>query len=173
VVEAYWIGNEYLELVEASPFYESLKERFRLRMDARAFAWMTSELEHGARPHHNVHVFDVYRRAGLMRDGHATIALDRMDRCRISWGRVTAVDGAELVVDRQPLVLIDGKLALADAASTRVTRQIGGRGFADGDHPGDVVAIHWDWIYEVLSLASLERLMRNTRRAIDRANATL
>ena len=78
VVEAYWVGNPYLERVGASPFYESLKERFRPRMTGRSFSWMTNALALGARPHHNFHVFEIYRRAGLMRGDRASVALDRI-----------------------------------------------------------------------------------------------
>lgn len=173
VVEAYWIGNDYLERVEASPFYESLRERFRARMGAGSFAWLASALERGARPHHNFHVLDVYRRAGLMRDRQAQIGIERMDRCRISWGSVTAIDGPELVVERAPLALRDGKLALTAPVSDRVLRQLDGRGFADDAQVGDTVAIHWNWVCEVLTPSTLERLQRNTRRAMAHANATL
>lgn len=173
VVEAYWIGNEYLERVGASPFYESLGERFRSRMDAGTFNWLASKLEHGARPHHNFHVFEVYLRAGLTRDRHATIGMNRMDACRISWGRVAAVDGAELLVDRPTLELREGKLALTDPVPMRVTRQIDGRGFADGARAGDYVSIHWNWVCEVLDASALRRLMANTRRYMALANQTL
>lgn len=173
VVEAYWIGNPYLERVAASPLYESLGERFRSRMDARTFGWLASKLEHGARPHHNFHVFEVYLRAGLMRDARAVIALGRMDSCRISWGRVAAAEGAELVVERSALVLQEGKLALTQPQPKRVTRQIDGRGFADGAQVGDHVSIHWDWVCEVLDPVALGRLIRNTERYLAMANQTL
>lgn len=173
VVEAYWIGNEYLERVDASPFYESMRERFRPRTDARSFKWLTSKLEHGARPHHNFHVFEVYLRAGAVRDAHAAIGLKQMDNCRISWGRVTAVDGAELVVARRALTLREGKLALSEPQPARVTRQIDGRGFADDAQAGDYVSIHWSWVCEVLDAVSLRRLVHNTERYMGLANETL
>lgn len=175
VVEAYWIGNEYLERVGAMPFYASLGERFRTRMDGRTFDWLASKLEQSARPHHNFHVFEVYLRAGLMRDARAVIGLERMDSCRISWGRVTAVaeGGAELMVERPALILREGKLALSEPRLTRVTRQIDGRGFADDARPGDMVSIHWSWVCEVLSERSLRRLIANTRRYMTLANQTL
>ena len=173
VVEAYWIGNEYLERVEAAGFYRSLSERFKTRMDNRSFHWLTSKLGLGARPHHNFHVFDVYLRAGLMRDDRATIALATMDACRISWGRVVAVDGAELVVQRRALCLREGKLTLGEPEARRVTRQLDGRGFADNAQPGDHVSMHWDWACEVLSPSALRRLMRATRRSLTLANDTL
>ena len=173
VVEAYWLGNEYLERVDAARFHQSLAERFRPRMDSRTFSWLESKLEHGARPHHNFHVFEVYLRAGLMRDERAVIGLERMDACRISWGRVSAVDGAELVIERPALALEHGKLALTEPRLKRVLRQIDGRGFADEAQVGDYVSVHWDWTCDVLDRLSLQRLMRNTQRYMALANQTL
>lgn len=173
VVEAYWIGNAYLERVTASPFYDSLGERFRNRMDPGSFTWLASKLESGARPHHNFHVFEVYLRAGLMRDNRANIGLARMDSCRISWGRVAEVDGAELVVERPALELRDGKLALTEPHPMRVLRQLDGRGFADDARLGDHVSIHWNWVCETLDPLSLRRLVANTRRYLTLANQTL
>ncbi|HEX9037292.1 MAG TPA: DUF6390 family protein [Ktedonobacterales bacterium] len=173
VVEAYWIGNETLERVSESPFYESLRERFQGRMDSRTFGWLASKLEHGARPHHNFHVFDVYTKAGLMRDRAADIRLETMDNCRISWGTVVAVDGAELVVSREPLTLRDGKIALGPARTTRVLRQIEGQGFVEDPRPGDAVSIHWNWACERLSPARLAWLRANTCRALALANQTV
>ncbi len=173
VVEAYWIGNEYLEHVSEASFFESLTTRFRGRMDNKTFSWLTATLEMGARPHHNFHVFDVYNKAGLTRDPGATITLDRMDHCRISWGRVVALDGAELVVERAPLVLRAGKAELGQPELARVTRQLDGRGFADNARIGDTVSIHWDWACERLSPSALARLQANTRRALAHANATM
>ncbi len=173
VVEAYWIGNQYLEQVAASPFYTSLGERFKSRMDTRTFGWLTSKLEHGARPHHNFHVFEVYTRAGLMGDAGANITLETMDSCRISWGRVAMVEGAELVVERPALSLHAGKLTLSPPSPGRVLRQIGGRGFADDARVGDVVSIHWNWACEVLSPVALRRLADNTARYVALANETL
>lgn len=173
VVEAYWIGNACLEKVDPASFYGSLEERFKPRMGPSTFAWMTGKLELGAKPHHNFHVFDVYVRAGLMNDARAAIALETMDSCRISWGKVVSTDGAELVVERAPLVLHEGKLAIGEPEVKRVMRQIDGRGFADNVQPGQFVSIHWNWTCEVLSASALRRLQRSTRRAIALANTTM
>jgi Family of unknown function (DUF6390) len=173
VVEAYWIGNEYLRRVDAANFHQSLDERFRPRIQRRDFAWLTSKLILGAKPHHNFHVFEVYLRAGLMNDARATIAVETMDACRVSWGRVVSVDGPQLVVARRPLRLIAGKLALAEEEVVSVTRQIEGRGFADHAGPGDYVSIHWNWVCERLDDAPLRRLASETRRYLQLANQTL
>lgn len=173
VVEAYWIGNPYLERVDASRFHDSLGERFKPRMDARSFDWLAGKLAHGAKPHHNFHVFDVYIRAGLMNDNRAHVAVETMDSCRISWGEVMAVDGPELLVARRRLVFQGGKLALGEPEVMRVMRQIDGQGFADDAKPGDAVSVHWNWACEVLTRAKLTRLQRYTQRYIAIANETI
>lgn len=173
VVEAYWIGNAMLDRVGAAPFFEALKARFQPRMKARDFSWMTSNLPTGAKPHHNFHVFDVYRRAGLLRDERATVALERMDQCRISWGRVLFAEGAEVAVERSPLVLRDGKLALGMPVVVRVLRQVDGRGYLDDFQHGDTVSIHWDWACDRIDGPALGQLVRATRRAIAHTNLTL
>jgi hypothetical protein len=173
VVEAYWIGNACLERVDAASFYASLGERFKGRMTPYAFSWLATKLELGAQPHHNFHVFDIYTRAGLMNDAHAYIAIESMDACRISWGRVTFVEGAELLVERPALCWESGKLALSEPRPMRILRQIEGRGFADNAQPGDYVSIHWNWACEVLKAPALRRLMGATRRYMALANQTL
>lgn len=173
VVEAYWIGNACLERVEASPFYESLKERFRSRMSSRSFGWMTSVLEWGARPHHNFHVLEVYRRAGLMRDDRAAIGIERMDQCRVSWGRVIAVEGQEAIVKRSALELRDGKLVLGRPKPVRATLRLDGRGYVEEVRVGDIVSMHWSWICAVLTPSSLRRLIANTHRALVQTNTSL
>jgi uncharacterized protein DUF6390 len=173
VVEAYWIGNELLERVTAAPFYESLRERFSSRMKSSEFAWLGRKLELSARPHHNFHVFDVYVRAGLMRNERADIAVETMDNCRISWGRVAAVEGAELIVERPQLVLAGGKLTLSEPRPFRAGRQLDGRGFVDDVKVGDMVSIHWNWACDVLDVSAMARLGRATQRAMSQANLTI
>lgn len=173
VVEAYWIGNDLLEQVAASPFYESLRLRFNKLMSDNSFGWLASKLEFGARPHHNFHVFEVYRRKGTLHDNRATVGLARMDSCRISWGRVAELDGAEMIVERPELVIQEGKFALTEPQPKRVTRQIEGRGFADNAQPGDFVSVHWDWACEKLTPSKLQRLIANTNRYLALANTTI
>ena len=173
VVEAYWIGNAFLARVGPSLLYESLRTRFRPRMDASSFSSMTGALADGTTPHHNFHVFEIYRRAGLLRDERATVALERMDQCRISWGRVTSVEGAEVIVERPPLVLAGGKLALGPAVPMRVLRQIDGRGYLDDFRPGETVSIHWNWACDRLSAPGSQALLRATRAAIAHTNLTI
>jgi hypothetical protein len=168
VVDAYWIGNSLLDQVEVRQLYDSLQERFGRQLQGRARDLVLGKAPAGARPHHSFHVLDVHSRVG---DFGQT--LPTMDHCRVSWGTVVEVDGGELVIDRVPLILAQGKLVLGESIRERVVRQIEGRGFVEQATVGDTVSVHWGWACEVLSRDRLERLERYTRHHLDIANQTI
>jgi hypothetical protein len=168
VVEAYWLGNELLEHVEVRQLYDSLAERFGKQLEGRAREWVLGKAPAGARPHHNFHVFDIHSRVGEISN-----TLETMDQCRISAGKVLTVEGAELVVERQPILLVEGKLALGTAERTRVVRQVESHGFADAAVPGDWVALHWGWVCEVISPRQAANLAHYTRYHLTLANQTI
>ncbi len=168
VVEAYWLGNELLDRVEAADLYRSLEERFGRQLTGRVRDQVLRKPPQGARPHHLFHVLDVYRHLE-----HEGIAMATMESCRISWGQVRTVEGAELVVSRQPLTLAEGKLALGDAVDTRVLRSISDRGFADDVAEGDWVSIHWGWTCEVLDQRQRTNLRRWSEYHLALANQTV
>ncbi len=168
VVEAYWIGNALLERVEVRQLYDSLRARYGKQLSGRTLDLVISKAPAGAHPHHSFHVFDVHSRAGELEH-----SLDTMDNCRISWGRVTAIDGPVFVVDRPPLLLETGKLALGAAQPARITRQVDDRGFADRAQIGDWLSIHWGWACDVLTDDQVRTLERYTRHHLALANQTL
>jgi hypothetical protein len=168
VVEAYWIGNELLERVEVRQLYDSLAERFGKQLQGRTRELVLGKAPAGARPHHSFHVLDVHSRIGELAP-----TLTTMDQCRISWGKVQRSDVGELVVERLPLVLEAGKLALGEARQERVLRQVDGHGFADSAQPGDWVSLHWGWVCEVLTERQRSNLERYTRYHLALANLTL
>ncbi len=168
VVEAYWIGNKLLDGVEVRQLYDSLRERFGKQLSPRMLEMVAGKAPAGAHPHHSFHVFDVHSRVGELDHSLAT-----MDSCRISWGRVVSVAGAELVVERQPLALQNGKLALDTARRETMLRQVDGKGFVDSAAPGDWVALHWGWVCEVLSERRRAAIERYTLYHLALANETL
>ncbi len=168
VVEAYWLGNELLAGVEAQQLHDALHERFGKQLQGRTRDWVLGKAPAGARPHHNFHVFDVHSRVGQLEN-----TLETMDQCRVSWGKVVRVDGPELVVERAPLALAEGKLVLGPPQTLRAVRQIEGRGFADAAAPGEWVSLHWGWVCEVLTPRQQANLVRFTRNHIRLANQTL
>lgn len=168
VVEAYWLGNDLLKTVEVRQLYDALNERFGKQLQGRTREWVLGKAPAGARPHHNFHVFDVHSRIGELQN-----TLETLDGCRVSWGRVTAIAGAELVVERQPLRLRDGKLELGPAETIRAVRQVEGRGFADTAAPGDWVSLHWGWVCEVITPQQLAALRYYTSDHLRLANQTI
>jgi hypothetical protein len=168
VVDAYWIGNGLLDRVEVRQLHDSLLARFGKQLQGRTRDLVLGKAPAGARPHHSFHVLDVHSRTGDFGQSLAT-----MDHCRVSWGTVVEVDGGELVVDRVPLVLAAGKLALGAPVRERVMRQIEGRGFVDAARAGDAVAIHWGWACEVLTAAQQLGLERYSGHHLAIANQTI
>jgi hypothetical protein len=168
VVEAYWIGNELLDGVEVRQLYDALLARFGKQLTGRTRDLVLGKAPAGAQPHHSFHVLDVHSRVGDMES-----TLRTLDQCRVSWGSVTRVDGAELVVERQPIALEAGKLALAPAQTERVLRQVEGKGFVETAQPGDWVTIHWGWVCEVIDARQHQRLEWFTRKHLAIANQTL
>lgn len=168
VVDAYWIGNELLEGVRVGQLYDALAERFGKQLSGRTRELILGKAPAGAHPHHSFHVLDVHSRLGEL--AHS---LHTLDSCRVSWGRVIAVDGAELVVERVPLGLQNGKLALGEPRAERIVRQVDGRGFCDAATLGDWVSIHWGWVCEVISERQRRSLARWTQHHLSIANQTL
>lgn len=168
VVEAYWLGNDLLAGVEARQLYDDLRERFRRQLNGKTLDLVLGKAPAGARPHHNFHVFDVHSRAGQLEHSLVT-----MDQCRISWGKVLRVEGPQLIVERQPLVLAGGKLVLGPVETAAIARQVDGRGFADAAQPGDWVSLHWSWVCEVITSGQQRRLARETDWHLQLANQTI
>lgn len=168
VVEAYWIGNELLDRVEVRGLYDSLRERYRGHLSPRLLELVAGKAPSGARPHHSFHVFDVHSRTGELAHSLAT-----MENCRISWGQVMEVDGAELVIDRPPLVLRDRRLELGEPQRERVLGEIDGHGFAADVRVGAWVSVHWGWVCEVLDQRCRRNLERYTRHHLNLASETL
>jgi len=167
VVEAYWLGNDLLERVEAGDLYRSLEERFGRQLTGKVKEQVLRKPPQGAKPYHLFHVLDVYRHLESREIGMAA-----MESCRISWGRVREVDGSSLLVDRRPLVEVEGKLALGEPRAERVLRSLSGRGFADDVAVGDWVSIHWGWTCEVLDARGLANLERYSAAHLALANQT-
>ncbi len=169
VVEAYWIGNSLLDHVNARELDTTLRARFAKELSPKLMEMVAGKVPQGARPHHSFHVFDVWRQVGRL-EGNV---LATMDNCRISWGRVKSVDGPAVLVDRQPLMMSEGKLTLGAAQPTPTIRLVDGHGFVTELQPGDMVSLHWGWICERISQDQVRSLERYTGQHLAIANQTI
>lgn len=177
VVEAYWIGNELLDNVDPGLMVSELQSRFVGQSGA---TWVSGV------PHHSFHVFAVYPWVRLLRRSSAAddVALTVLERCRIRWGEVLAVEGERVRVRFRPLVRGDDGLAFGSpreqtalwATGDRSLLTAGMGGLASQLTPvriGDQVAMHWDWVCDVLDPAQVAELEYRSGEQLARTNAAL
>lgn len=173
VVEAYWLGTSLAMTVPATSFGLSLAARFRSRTAGGDWPWLADKPRLGALPVHAFHVLDVLPRVGLMRGGRLDDLLRVLDACRVRWGTVVEVCGAELVVSSAHLELRDGKLTLGAPRIERVARWLDGQGFVGDAQQGTAVSLHWDWACDRLSPRQLAALTATTDTHLRLANQTI
>lgn len=171
VVEAYWVGNDLLGRVDPLVLLRGLDERFRRRVSADGWARVAERVMAGAVPHHTFHVFCVYPWVGLLRSGAHEHALMVLDRCRIRWGEVLTLDGDTATVSSRPLVLERDQLDLGAPRPEVVRVAFNGHRLARDLHPGDHVALHWDWVCDRLTPEQERRLAGVTRHHLAVATA--
>jgi Family of unknown function (DUF6390) len=144
VVEAYWIGNELLELVDPGACAAELRSAFSGQLTSRLADADT------AVPHHSFHVFAVYPWVSMLGRGNDAAALSVLEQCRIRWGSVVEVAGDRAAVTCEPLTLVEGSLTLGAARTETVRWSVEGKSSVAEIKPGDRVALHWDWVCDVL-----------------------
>jgi len=175
VVEAYWLGNRLLERVPGGLFAAHLRDRFADRA-GRGFADLAELAVLGAPPHHNFHVFAVYPWVGLLRAGPDPSVAEPMrvlDSCRIRWGTVVAVRGGSADVRSPPLQWDGRRLRLGPPVVRPARVSTAGGGLARAVAPGDTVALHWDWVCDVLRPRQLRALVRYTGSCLSLVNDAL
>jgi hypothetical protein len=169
VVSAYWIGGELLDSVDPAALVARLEERFHGQLGG---SWRQA---HGrALPHHSFQVFEVYPWAELLGQAATSTAVSVLDRCRIRTGKVLDVNGETARVRCRPLEWTPSGLEPADPHEEQVRWSVGGRSLIPPPRAGDVVALHWDWIAQVVSLEgarTIEQLEARQRRRVSEARA--
>lgn len=172
VVEAYWVGNDLVDRVDARACADQLREQF--------VGQATSGLEDGADrlaitalPHHSFHVFTVYPWVKMLGSGNDSVAVSVLDRCRIRWGEITEVEGDQIQVLSQPLAWDGAALQLGPAEPETVRWASAGRSLLRVVRPGEQVAMHWDWACDQLTPAQSRTLEHYTRLQLKATNQWL
>jgi hypothetical protein len=173
VVEAYWVGNPLLHRVDPRVFAAHLSARFEDRA-GRGFEDLATLALLGAVPHHNFHVLAVYPWVGLLRAGPAVEEpLRVLNSCRVRWGRVQAVHNGLAQVSGQALEWNGRSLQLGAPRVEEVLCATAEGSLVPIIRPGDLVAMHWDWICDVLSPPRLSALRSCTNRILRMTNDSL
>jgi hypothetical protein len=164
VVEAYWIGNDLLDDIDPALASVQLQERFPAQPGA---TWTPGY------PHHGFQVFAVYPWARLLRRGVNTqVALAVLEQCRIRWGEVVAVEGARVRVRSRPLVLRNGRLELDEPRELGAAWSVAGTALLPAPvRVGEHVAMHWDWVCDVLDARQVAQLECRGADQLERTNA--
>jgi hypothetical protein len=151
VVEAYWVGSPLLDRIGTKAIGNSMEERFRQVTGTKFFTLAESVLSGGV-PHHSFAVFCIYPWTGLLSDRRkAKHALTVLDRCRIRWGKVQAVQGDQVVVESSTLTWDGDRLDLGPPATETAVRSVDGIGMVTELAVGDWVSLHWEWVCDRLT----------------------
>ncbi len=170
VVEAYWVGSPRLDQVSIQAVGNSMEERFR-SMTGSQFHTLAESVLAGSVPHHSFAVFCIYPWTGLLSDGRkAKHALTVLDRCRIRWGRVLAVQGDQVVVESSPLTWDGHHLDIGPVETETVARSVGGVGMIGELEVGDWVSLHWEWVCDRLTERQVSYLRTYTMRHLQIVN---
>ena len=169
VVQAYWVGNGLLDRVAPEELARHVEDRFGPRI-GRAREHVVDAVAAGAVPHHCFHVFAVYPWLGLLRTGVVDEPLRVLDRCRTTPARVLSVDGDTAEVSLRPLLWCPPELGLGSPQVRQVRWQSSGLSFVPSLRPGDRVALHWDFVCDVLDAAEERALRLATRRSLAAVN---
>ncbi|HXH77570.1 DUF6390 family protein [Nocardioides sp.] len=156
VVEAYWIGSDLLAAVDPGALVDHLSAAFDGQVGG---TWRESAAR--ARAHHSYQVFEVYPWAAMLLRGLPPgPAVSVLDRCRIRTGVVSEIDG-EWVVVTSSLLTWDGEsLTPSSLQAERARWSIEGQSLLSAPAVGDTVALHWDWVCDVLTPDQTDRIQR-------------
>jgi hypothetical protein len=163
VVEAYWIGNALVGGPSPVELHEFLRERFAGQVGG---TWESAASR--AVAHHSFHVFEVYPWAALLRRTGNPAAVSVLDRCRIRTGVVTAVSGECAQVSCRPLRWDGSSLRAGPSVTEEATWSAHGQSLLPGLRAGDLVALHWDWVCDILTESQAARIEAYERRQLDR-----
>ncbi len=166
VVEAYWVGNDLLDEVDPTALMAQLKARFRGQSGG---TWAGAGAR--ARAHHSFHVFEVYPWVSLLGGRDDRVPMNVLEQCRIRTGTVVAVDGEHATVRSLPLTWDGLRLGLGDERDERARWSDCGQGLLASVSVGDVVALHWDWICDVLDHAQREQVIAREAAALEALSA--
>lgn len=156
VVGAYWIGSALLDKVAPAELLARLEDRFRGQSGG---TWQDSAAR--ARAHHSYQVFEVYPWAAMLRAGLPPCpAVSVLDRCRVRCGVVQTLDGEWVTVVSQPLAWDGTRLAPGPPETERARWALDGLSLMAPPALGDVVALHWDWVCDVLTPDQATRIVQ-------------
>jgi hypothetical protein len=162
VVEAYWVGSDLLDSVDPARLVTRLEDRFRGQPWG---SW--HEASDRARAHHSFQVYEVYPWVGMLLSGKPPgPCVEVLDRCRIRVGDVVGVDGEAARVRCRPLAWDGAMLVESEEMDETARWSADGASLIAAPQLGDQVALHWDWVCEVVSDEKARQIRERERSAM-------
>lgn len=166
IVEAYWIGGELLDRVDPGALLDHLRPVF-----AHQNPGALLDIE-SAVAHHSFHVLAVYPWVRLLSVDPVT-PLAILQKCRIRWGTVVAVDEDHATVESRPLEFDGTTLTLGEPSPERIRWRNPSHSLIGPPRVGLSVSAHWGWICDRLDSAEVSALAAATERSLALVNAVL
>ena len=172
VVEAYWIGNSFLKPVTSLEYQALAKEKLLLdkKIDLESLGLLNFKIKKFQFfPHHNFHVFNIFRRTGKNFSFHT---VSTMDNCRIGFGKIVGLEYQKekvkhLKVETRPLIVINNQLRLDKPKVRLIKIDYYGKRLSDDFQSGRWVSFHWGFFCDYLNIAQVRNLDYYTKKAID------
>jgi len=171
IVEAYWVGNRLLDNVGGKSLFKHLSETVNLKkhLGFKEFIKFAENFNIDSFPHHNFHIFNIYRRKGKTKELHN---LASYDACRISWGKIVDVGKKYLRVKTNPLKMDGrGKIYEDSAIEKEILNEAEDSQLLTDAKSGDYVSLHWGAVCEKLSKEQVLNLQKFTDLALALANS--
>jgi hypothetical protein len=166
IVRNYWVGGPLLQAVDPDALLTRLRKSF-----AGQVTGLLDDLAPGqALAHHSFHVFAVYPWIRFL-DRNPVKPIQVMQDCRVRWGTVQSVTGDHAMIESQPLVFVDGIVALGEPTIERVRWRKDGTALAPAPVPGHTASAHWDWACGALDADETDALATATQLSLDIVNA--
>ncbi|MBM3283907.1 hypothetical protein FJY90_06730 [Candidatus Gottesmanbacteria bacterium] len=172
VVEAYWLGNEFLSQIPMGNFIKHLRDSIQLskKIKRAELELIFGKVSAGALPHHAFHVLNIYKRTGNI---DAPYALETMDACLINWGQVKKVIPGAVIIETKPLRSVNHKLGFGPSRQRTVMAQGEKDTLFAKMKEGDWISYHWGYFCQKLSFRQLQNLIHHTNLSLSYANSYL
>lgn len=165
VIEAYWLGNNFLEKIS----FKDLKKFFSQNFPHLSNNFLFLSLEKTQlsvlkiRPHHNFHVLLVGSVSGRIYPFR-----ELLEKCLIGWGKVKKIKKEskiknKVIIESPKIIIKKGKCYLGKSQRKLVFwNEI----FLPQLQKNDWVSTHWDWVVQILNQKELSQLKKYTTLAL-------
>jgi len=177
VVEAYWIGNNYLNNLLPKNYLSLLEEKLQLikKIDRKSFVDIKKKVfSLKFLPHHNFHVINIFKNNQLNKN-----IVKTMDECRINYGRIQNSSRLNrdkmqnynskiknIFVKTKQLTISDKQLSLKQFILKEIKLDYKNKIFLHNLHVGDWVSFHWGMVCDKLTDRQVKNLEYYTQKAI-------